>query len=311
MPSQDPAQDETQATDTPKKVDWKKEARAYLIIFFFIFVLNSFIGKRFYIPSESMLPTLYVGDNLVVSKYAYGYSFTSPTLPDPIAILRHPFLSAEDKENNSWLVHFPFMQGRLFGSLPARGDIVVPEHPERRVDYIKRMIGLPGDTLEMHNGLLYINGKPVRREERPALMLPVDVNSKCPESEYPGARVTGADGKLYCRLPIMHEWLPNGANYDTVVFNDRPDAENWGPVTIHDGHVWLMGDNRDRSADSRFPMALGGLGGELPVEYLSGRAEFITHSYDGSGSFLNPISWFSTLRSGRYFSSLRPNIESK
>jgi len=223
------------------------------------------------------------GDRLVVSKYPFGWSWVSPSF------------------------HIiPPTPGRLFGSLPERGDIVIVTPPGQRADYIKRAIGLPGDTLEMIEGQLYINGKPVKREQRPAAMVPVDDNAPCSAAEFPGARVTGPDGKFYCRLPIVRETLPNGRSYDTIDMGYFPNVDDFPKLKVPANHVFLMGDNRDKSADSRVALDAQGLGGPVPYENIGGRAEFITFSLDGSSSYLNPISWFTALRGGRAGSSLHP-----
>jgi signal peptidase I len=159
----------------------------------------------------------------------------------------------------------------------------------------------------MIEGQLYINGKPVKREQRPAAMFPVDENAPCLPTEFPGARVNGADGKLYCRLPIVRETLPNGRSYDTIDLEYNPQVDDFAKLRVPAGHVFLMGDNRDKSADSRVPLEAEGLGGPVPYENVGGRAELITFSLDGTSAYLNPISWFTALRGGRAGSSLHPD----
>ena len=268
---------------------------------------HSFIAKPFYIPSESMLPGLEVGDRLVVSKYAYGWSFVSPTIPNPIAIFEGVVLR---KPEDSWSVQLPFIKGRLWGKMPERGDVVIVTPPGQSSDYIKRVIGLPGDTLEVRGGVVILNGKPVARGPMHYRDLPVDANATCDPAQYPGARVTLPSGATVCRLPIVTETLPNGRRYDTVDLEpDSPgDFYHVGnPIRIPAGHIFLMGDNRDRSADSRFPLGGldRGLGGPVPWENLGGRAEFITFSVDGNAT-LNPLTWWSSLRPGRAGTSLHP-----
>jgi signal peptidase I len=109
---------------------------------------------------------------------------------------------------------------------------------------------------------------------------------------------------MFCRVPVVKETLPNGRSYETVELG-RSSEDNFGPVTVPPGHVWLMGDNRDDSADSRVPEWQGGLGGPVPWENIGGRAEFITFSLDGTSKWWNPISWIEALRSGRAGRSLR------
>ena len=252
-----------------------------------VLLFHSFIAKPFYIPSESMMPTLLKGDRLVVSKYPYGWSWVSPSFHI-----------------------FPHWQGRLLGRMPERGDIVIVTPPGQSDDYIKRVIGLPGDTVEVRNGRLVLNGKPVKAEKRPPAMVPVDANVPC-GIEFSGFQVIEADGGAYCRLPIVRETLPNGVTYDTIDLENESSGNRYAPVRVPAGHVFLMGDNRDRSADSRFSLGPpeNGLGGPVPWENIGGRAEFITFSLDGSSEVFNPVSWFQALRGGRAGTSLRGQKE--
>ena len=264
-----------------KGTDWWAEIKAIFWLILAVLAFHSFVAKPFYIPSESMMPTLLKGDRLVVSKFPYGWSWVSPSF--------------------HVLPHF---QGRLFGRLPKRGDIVILTPPGRKEDYIKRVIGIPGDTLEMIEGQLYINGVAVRRERREDTMIPVDENVACLPGQFGDHRVAGSDGKLYCRLPVYRETLPNGVSFDTI--DEGPTGvDTWPKRSVPAGHVFLMGDNRDNSADSRVELSADGLGGPVPWENIGGRAEFVTFSYDGSSTWLNPISWFSGLRGGRAGTSLR------
>ncbi|HUG45813.1 MAG TPA: signal peptidase I [Sphingomicrobium sp.] len=263
-----------------------REVKGLAWVLLAVLAFHSFVAKPFYIPSESMMPVLLKGDRLVVSKYPYGWSWVSPSF------------------------HlFPKTDGRLFGDLPERGDIVIVTPPGTNEDYIKRVIGLPGDTIEVRRGRLILNGEPVEWERRPPAMVPVDANIPC-SIEFPGHLVEGPDGEPYCRLPVVRETLPNGAAYDTVDLGRSP-GDDYGPAEIPAGHVFLMGDNRDRSADSRFSAGPpdNGLGGPVPWENIGGRAEFITFSLDGTTQLLNPLSWFEALRGGRAGSSLRPRTE--
>jgi signal peptidase I len=261
-----------------------REIKGLLWVLLAVLAFHSFIAKPFYIPSESMMPGLLTGDRLVVTKYPYGWSWVSP----------------------SFHVIGP-MNGRLFGRLPERGDIVIVTPPGTRTDYIKRVIGLPGDNLRMVDGTLYINGQPVKRQPLPPETVPIDVNSPCGSPTDPALydyRVRGADGNMSCRVPVVRETLPGGRTYETVELGRSPE-DNFGPVVVPAGHVWLMGDNRDDSADSRVPEWQGGLGGPVPWENIGGRAEFITFSLDGSSVWWNPISWLKALRAGRAGRSLR------
>ncbi|MFL6729081.1 MAG: signal peptidase I, partial [Sphingomicrobium sp.] len=178
----------------------------------------------------------------------------------------------------------------------------------RNEDYIKRVIGLPGDTLQMIDGNLIINGKPVKRDPRPAALVPIDPNLPCGNPAGDTAllrfRTQGPDGQPVCRVPVVRETLPDGRSYDTVELG-RSSEDDFGPVRIPSGHVWLMGDNRDDSADSRVSEFQGGLGGPVPIENIGGRAEFITFSLDGSTVWYNPLTWVPAFRSGRAGHSLR------
>ena len=202
-----------------------------------------------------------------------------------------------------WGVTLPFMHGRLFGKMPARGDIVIVTPPGANEDYIKRVIGLPGDTIAVRGGRLVINGKLVRYELRPPAMVAVDANAPC-GAEFAGFEVASSDGGQYCRLPIVRETLPNGVSYDTIDLGNS-QGDDFGPVTVPQSRVFLMGDNRDRSADSRFSLAEQGLGGPVPWENIGGRAELITFSLDGTTRLTAPSTWFSAFREGRAGSSLR------
>ncbi len=278
-----PAAPATPAAAKPG-VDWWGEVKSLTLLLLAVLGFHSFIAKPFYIPSESMMPVLLKGDRLVVSKYPYGWSFVSLSF--------HPL---------------PFMQGRVLGRLPERGDIVIVTPQNSREDYIKRVIGLPGDTIEVRGGELILNGVPVPQKTLPPLMLPVDANAPCPPDQFPGALAGGDDGKRYCRLPVREETLPNGRRYQTI--DVGPSSLDWyGPVKIPANHLFLMGDNRDNSADSRATLAERGLGGPVPFETIGGRAEFITFSVDGTTS-LNPLSWWSSLRGGRAGSSLHAERE--
>ena len=268
----------------PKKdADWLGELKSIGLLVLAVLAFHSFIAKPFYIPSESMMPTLLVGDRLVVSKYPYGWSWVSPSF------------------------HImPESRGKLFGRVPARGDVVIAVPPGASADYIKRVVGLPGDRLALVRGQVYLNGRPVKREARPPALIPIDENVPCAPEDFPDARVQGSDGKAYCRLPIFRETLPDGRSYDTADLG-YSIADDFGPITVPPGHVFLMGDNRDRSADSRFSLEEKGLGGPVPLSNIGGRAELITFSLDGSAQLLNPFSWPGSLRGGRAGTSLLPD----
>ena len=303
MLQENPAVEDAPAGRESKlKAAWL-EIRGLLGVFLAVLLFHSFIAKPFYIPSESMMPGLLKGDRLVVSKFPYGWSYVSPTIPNPLGIFRSIVL----RTGEPWGITLPATKGRVFGRLPTAGDVVIVTPPGTSEDYIKRVIGVPGDTVEVRGGRLVLNGKTVKWEIRPPALIPVDPNAPCGPLEFGGFLASGPDGKSYCRLPIVRETLPNGVSYDTADLGRSP-GDDFGPVRVPAGHVFLMGDNRDRSADSRFALGYpeNGLGGPVPWENIGGRAEFITFSYDGTSSLWNPISWFSALRGDRAGTSLRP-----
>jgi signal peptidase I len=279
----------TKGTDKPA-TDWVAEIKSFAWLILAVLAVWSFVAKPFYIPSESMMPTLIKGDRLVVTKYPYGYSYVSPA---PFHLL-------------------PFIHGRLFGRMPQQGDIVILKPPGEDSDYIKRVIALPGDRIEVREGVIILNGVPVKRVPESPAMIPIDANVPCmSDAEVPFQKI-GPDGKRYCELPRFRETLPNGASYDTIDVGYKPGIpDDFPEMTVPKGQVFVMGDNRDESADSRVPESQNGLGGPIPWENLGGRAEFITFSYDGSTQYWNPISWFSALRHGRAGTSLRPQHEGK
>ena len=283
------------AEGTKPKTNWLHEVHSIFWLIAAVLGFHSFIAKPFYIPSESMVPGLRVGDRLVVSKFAYGWSFVSPTVPNPVAIFKGLILR---QPVESWSVQFAPSKGRLFGSLPERGDVVIVTPPGKSEDYIKRLIGLPGDTLEVKGGVVILNGKPVKRVDKGLMRIPVDANQPCSDSDYPGALTRDSGGKSWCQLPVFRETLPNGRSYDTIDLGYDWRVDDFAPITIPANHVFLMGDNRDRSADSRVPLENRGLGGPVPYENIGGRAEFITFSFDGNWG----------LRSGRAGTSLHAQV---
>ena len=191
------------AVPAPKKAHhgsaiWR-EIKGLLWVLLAVLLFHSFVAKPFYIPSESMMPSLLKGDRLVVSKYPYGWSWVSPSFHI-----------------------FPHWQGRLLGNMPERGDIVIVTPPGQSDDYIKRVIGLPGDTIEVRGGRLVINGKPVKAVPRSPAMVPVDANVPC-GMEFSGFQVVGADGQAvsplmarkasrpFVRIPCMARYAPAAA----------------------------------------------------------------------------------------------------
>jgi signal peptidase I len=235
---------------------------------------RTFIVQPFYIPSASMLPTLYVGDYLAVAKWPYGYS--SYSLP----------------------FGFPPLRGHLFGSLPKRGDVVVFRHPAEDADLIKRVIGLPGDVVEIRNGRLILNGGAVPRVALPPAHVALSANSQCKVVAPAIAKVIEVNGHPICVYKAFLETLPGGTGYTVLDQVGGGLADDFPPVRVPAGHVFLMGDNRDDSLDSRFPTFEGGVG-MLPVENLIGRPLFTFWSTDGSASYVKPWTWFSALRGSR------------
>ena len=259
--------DAPESTDSPAK---KKEEGSFLWflvkLVIIVVVFRTFVFSTFSIPSESMLPRLMVGDYLFTAKWPYGY--TRASLPIDIDI----------------------GDGALFPSLPERGDVVVFKHPIDRADYIKRVIGLPGDTIQMVAGVLHIDGVPVPKEPVADFVRPIGPYNACRIERF---RDVAADGTPVCRYPQFRETLPGGRSYTVLDFGLTPQDT---AVIVPEGHVFVMGDNRDSSLDSRFPATPGGGVGLVPVENLVSRAEVIAFSTDGTASWINPVSWFTAAR---------------
>ena len=240
---------------------------------------RSFVFSPFSIPSESMLPRLMIGDYFVAAKWPYGFSRYS--LP----------------------LNAPLIPGQVLGSLPERGDVAVFKHPVDKVDYIKRVIGLPGDTVEVRDGVLVLNGEPVKKEPMPDFIQRVDQHllnaaalagrdSPC---SWGGIEEALPGGERQCRYQRFRETLPSGKSYAVLDFG-RTDADNWGPKIVPEGHVYAMGDNRDNSLDSRFPAQAGKGVGFVPLDHLVGRASVMVWSTDGSAEWIKPWTWFSAAR---------------
>ena len=308
IPARDTAPEPVVATESKGSALWR-EIKGLLWVLLAVLAFHSFIAKPFYIPSESMMPGLLKGDRLVVSKYPFGWSYVSPTIPNPAAIFRSLFLGSGEP----WGITLPFREGRVLGNLPERGDVVIVTPPGSNEDYIKRVIGLPGDTIEVRGGRLFINGNPVKSEARASAIVPIDANMPCGNDADPMHRdyalmehIVATKSGTMCELPLVRETLPNGVVFDTVELG-QSEGDNYPATKVPPDHLFLMGDNRDRSADSRVALESLGLGGPVPFENIGGRAEFITFSLDGTTSLTNPASWFSAFRSGRAGTSLRAN----
>jgi len=258
-----------QPAEKPAEDRWSF-ARFLLTLALLAWAIRSLVVAPFSIPSGSMLPTLYIGDDVLVAKWPYGYS------------------------RYSFPLEFPPISGRIISSMPERGDVVVFRHPSTKDDLIKRVIGLPGDTVEVRDGAVILNGAPLKRDAPRIYRLPVSANTPC--KTVPPALPNVENGA--CLFNAYRETLPNGVAHTVIDQVDGGVADNFGPVTVPAGHVFLMGDNRDDSLDSRFGAAEGGIG-MVPVENLIGRALVTFWSTDGGASTINPLSWLASLRASR------------
>ncbi len=266
---------ETVAIAKPPKSETKDFLQFLLKLALFVFVLRSFIFAPFNIPSESMLPRLMIGDYLLVSKWSYGYSRYS--LPFGI----------------------PLIPGRVLASQPERGDVVVFKAPPgNHTDYIKRVIGLPGDLIEVKQGVVFLNGTAIPKKRIADFMEPLTENSACKKEDAAQFRETSTDGSVHCRYPRFLETLPGGKSYNVLDLGDTW-ADNTQVFAVPQGELFLMGDNRDRSADSRFPAQEGQGIGLVPQENLVGKAWFSVFSTDGSSEWVLPWTWFSAARWNR------------
>jgi signal peptidase I len=267
----------------PPQHDLRRELRDFALFLvkfaLLVLIIRSFLISSFNIPSESMQPRLLIGDYLMVNKTAYGY--TSHSLPFSL----------------------PLISGRLFGRLPERGDVAVFKAPPgNHTDYIKRVIGLPGDRIQVVDGVVRINDVPVARRQIADLVIPASENMVAASFGNPCFRpafeVMGSNGQLTCHYPRFVETLPGGRSYQ-VLDLVLGDADTTGVYQVPEGHLFMMGDNRDRSYDSRFPAAEDAGIGMVPVDNLVGEAWVTIFSTDGSARWYNPISWFTAARWNR------------
>ena len=242
-----------------------------------VLIIRSFMISSFNIPSESMQPRLLIGDYLIVNKAAYGWT-------------RHslPF---------SW----PLIPGRILARAPERGDVVVFKHPVDNVDYIKRVIGLPGDRIQVVDGVVRINGVEIPRRRIADLVIPVtdnmvaaaqeNLSHPCDDIAY--ERIVR--GQRFCRYPRYVETLPSGVSY-AVLDISLSEKDFTGVYEVGEGRMFVMGDNRDRSYDSRFDPESGKGVGVVSQQLLVGEALVTIFSTDGSAHWYNPLSWFSATR---------------
>jgi signal peptidase I len=252
-----------------RKSGLAETTRFLLLFFLFAILLRTFVLAPFVIPSGSMLPELRIGDYLFVAKWPYGYSRYSV-----------PFGLAS-------------FSGRIWDGEPERGDVVVFRYPGTEDDWVKRLIGLPGDKVQMRGGQLFLNGKAVPKVRVADWLMPVTANSPCRYGGEVRAPTVEATGR-FCRYPRYRETLPGGRSYE-VLDQVETAADDTEVYTVPAGHYFMMGDNRDDSADSRFRRDQDGVG-LLPRDYITGRALIAFFSTDGSSEWLKPWTWVSAAR---------------
>jgi signal peptidase I len=259
--------------DAPRKEEKQENFFVFLLkLVVLVVVFRSFIFSPFNIPSESMLPRLLNGDYLLASKWSYGFSKYS--LPFSV----------------------PLIPGRIFASQPDRGDIVIFKAPPGNdVDYIKRVIGLPGDTVQVRDGQVFLNGKPIPKKRIANFILPLTPNTRCYAIEF---ETQTPDGRMACAYPQFQETLPEGKSYNVLDLGTQPQDDTQ-TFKVPADHLFLMGDNRDNSLDSRFPAIEGEGIGLVPQANLVGRAAVMMFSTDGGAEWIKPWTWFTAARWSR------------
>ena len=247
---------------SPKASSWRAQFGQLAGIVLVVLLAKGALAEPFYVPSGSMEPTLMIGDALLASKFAYGYSAAS--LPIQITLPE---------------------TGRVFGETPKRGDVVVFRWPgDRSQAWVKRVVGLPGDRIQMRQGQLFIN-------DRAASLKSDGIG----EAEDDNGRAEPAYRYV--------ETLPDGVSHAIFKLRDNGPLDNTPVVTVPPGRLFVMGDNRDNSADSRVPVRDGGVG-LLPIDDLVGRADAVVASWD-LGIRSQPVwTWLSGLRTARFFTSV-------
>ena len=230
------------------------------------FVIRTFFFQPFNIPSGSMIPTLLVGDYLFVNKLSYGYG--------PYSFNFGINVFGRDLFKFGPL---PFTGRYVLAAVPKRGDVVVFKLPtDNDTDYIKRVIGLPGDRIQMRQGTLYINDQPVKRERTEDKFAPADTGVRFPVRQY-------------------RETLPNGVTYVTLDLSEHSSGDNTGEFQVPPDHFFMMGDNRDNSTDSRFDV------GYVPYENLVGKATVLFFSHRSEASWWEVWRWPFIIRWSRFF----------
>ncbi|MCQ0092394.1 signal peptidase I [Roseovarius sp. M141] len=249
-------------------------------------VFRTLFFQPFWIPSGSMKDTLLIGDFLFVNKMAYGYSYAScPSIKfGPIDVDAKDICGFLDGDNT-----------RFWGAEPERGDIIVFRHPVNHSDFIKRLIGLPGDTVQITDGVVQINGTPVALEDAGSFDEIYESQGSMNSRPRCANGVVG-EGSI-CVKPRQIETLPNGRSHSILNIGDQR-SDDTGVFTVPEGQYFFMGDNRDNSTDSRYPQTVGGVG-FVPYENLIGRADRVIFSSAGKSML-----YFWTWRSDRFFKGL-------